>query len=138
MTARFWLSGFIMAIVSLVLDFLVHGVLLRAGYAELPQLYRPPADAQRYFGFMLAAHALIGFGMTWIYRQGVVPGRGPLGQGVRFGIAVAVMVTIPIYLIYYAVQPLPGALVAKQVIFDTVATVLMGVLVAALNRAGRP
>ncbi|MGH7299295.1 MAG: hypothetical protein ACREJE_02660 [Candidatus Rokuibacteriota bacterium] len=48
------------------------------------------------------------------------------------------MVTIPIYLIYYAVQPLPGALVAKQVIFDTVATVLMGVLVAALNRAGRP
>jgi hypothetical protein len=58
-----------------------------------------------------------------------------LGQGLRFGLAVAVLMTIPMYLIYYAVQPTPGALAVKQIMFDTIATVLMGIAVAYLNRA---
>jgi hypothetical protein len=134
--ARFWLSGFVMAIVSLLLGFLVHGVVLMREYTELSQIYRPPGDAQRFLGYMLLANLLIGFGMTWIYRQGVTPGRPVIGQGIRFGLGVAVMMTIPMYLIYYTVQPLPGALVAKQIVMDAVATVVMGVIVAALNRTG--
>ena len=55
-------------------------------------------------------------------------------SGVRFGIAIAVLMTIPIYLIYYAVQPMPGAVVAKQIVFDVIAMVIMGVAVAWINR----
>jgi hypothetical protein len=134
--ARFWLSGFVMAIVSLLLGFLVHGVVLMREYTQLSQIYRPAADAQGFLGYMLLAHLLIGFGMTWIYRQGVTPGKPVVGQGIRFGLGVAVMMTIPMYLIYYAVQPLPGVLVAKQIVMDAVATVVMGVVVAGLNRTG--
>jgi hypothetical protein len=136
MPARFWLSGFVMAIVSLLLGFLVHGVVLMSDYTKLSQIYRAAGEAQTFFGYMLLAHLLIGFGMTWIYRQGVTPGRGVVGQGLRFGLGVAVMMTIPMYLVYYAVQPLPGALVVKQIVLDTVTTVVMGVIVAGLNRAG--
>jgi hypothetical protein len=41
---------------------------------------------------------------------------------------------VPIYLIYYAVQPLPFALVLKQICFDTVGVVLLGITVAAVNK----
>ena len=52
----------------------------------------------------------------------------------RFGLAVALLTVIPMYLIYYAVQPMPGNLVAKQIIFDTIAMVIMGIACAWINQ----
>ena len=70
--------------------------------------------------------------MTWIYRQGIDSGKSAVGQGLRFGAAMAVFSTIPGYLIYYAVQPLPAALVHKQMIFSTIGVLLLGVLLGVL------
>ena len=92
---------------------------------------------QGYFAYMILAHVFIAIGLTWIYRQGRE--RKPfLGQGARFGVAVAVLVVIPMYLIYYAVQPMPGALVAKQIVFDTIAMVVMGIVAAWINQRDMP
>ena len=98
-------------------------------------LYRGPEDANAYMPYMFAAHLLIGFGLTWLYRKGMEPGRSVFGQGLRFGAAVAVMSTIPGYLVYYAVQPLPARLVHKQMVLSTLAILLLGVLLAWLNPA---
>jgi len=84
--------------------------------------------------YMFAAHLLIGFGLTWLYRKGMEPGRSVLGQGLRFGAAVSAMSTIPGYLIYYAVQPLPLSLVVKQSVLQTIAIVLVGIVIALINR----
>jgi hypothetical protein len=46
----------------------------------------------------------------------------------------AVLRTIPTYLIYYTVQPMPGAMVVKQIVFDSIGVVLMGIVVAWLNK----
>jgi len=35
--------------------------------------------------------------------------RKAMAEGLRFGLAIAALMTVPIYLIYYAVQPWPGA-----------------------------
>jgi len=72
----------------------VHGVLLHDDYAPLPNLLRPEAEAQGYFGWMLLADALMGFGFTWIYVKGHEAGKPAVGQGLRFGIAIAVLMTI--------------------------------------------
>lgn len=40
---------------------------------------------------------------------------------------------IPGYLIHYAVQPLPATLVVKQIVFGTLAMLLLGLLVAWLQ-----
>ena len=130
----FVISAIALAVLSLLLGFVVHASLLHGEYATLSSLFRPEADAQNYFPFMLLAHVLIGIGMTWIYRQGNEPGKPWVPQGVRFGIAWAVAVTLPLYLIYYAVQPMPGSLVVKQILFDAVAIVIMGLACAFLNR----
>jgi hypothetical protein len=84
---------------------------------------------------MAIAYLLFGFALTWIYRQGKTKGAGALAQGVRFGIAVAALAVVPVFLIYYAVQPMPGALVVKQCVFGSIGAVLLGIAVAYLNRA---
>ena len=53
--------------------------------------------------------------------------------GLRFGLAVALVSVIPQFLIGYTIQPLPGALVCKQIAFDTVRYLLLGLLVAYLQ-----
>ncbi|MGH6737140.1 MAG: hypothetical protein ACRECX_13850 [Methyloceanibacter sp.] len=136
MDTRFWISGIVISVLAFAFGFLVHGVLLGGDYAPLAgTVFRTPEDAHRYFPYMVVAHLLFGFAFTWIYRQGKTPGASTLGQGVRFGLAVIALMTIPMYLIYYAVQPIPGALAAKQIVFDGIAVVLMGIVAAYLNRA---
>ncbi|MEK7799289.1 MAG: hypothetical protein AAB297_05630 [Acidobacteriota bacterium] len=48
------------------------------------------------------------------------------------------LMTIPMYLIYYAVQPWPGAVVVKQIVFDVIGVLAMGVVVALINQGPKP
>jgi len=82
---------------------------------------------------MILAHVFMGAGMTWIYRQGR-EARPWLAQGIRFGLAVSVLMVIPTYLIYFAVQPMPAGLVAKQIVYDVIGTVVMGIVAAWINK----
>lgn len=133
MDKRFWICGLVMFLAAMLLSGLVHAVLLKPDYLALGPMYRTDADGQTYMPWMLLAHALIGFAMTWIYRQGFSAGASNIGQGLRFGLAMAAFSTIPGYLIYYAVQPLPTALVVKQIVFGTISMLLLGVLLAYLQ-----
>ncbi|HEX4782672.1 MAG TPA: DUF1761 domain-containing protein [Usitatibacter sp.] len=139
MNGRFWLSVVVLSIVSMLLGFLVHGLLLGGEYAKLvPNMFRTPEDSQHYLPFMIAQNILFAIGFTWIYRHGRENGRPWLGQGLRFGVAVAVMATVPTFLIYYAVQPTPSDLVAQQIAFGSIAVIVMGIVAAAVNRDPAP
>jgi len=138
MRGRFWISVGVMFVLSFMTGFLVHGVLLNGDYSQLPNLLRTQEEAQNYFGWMLLADALIGFGITWIYLKGRETGKPFLGQGLRFGLALAVLTTIPNYLIYYAVQPWPSGVVVRQIIYDVIGRLVMGVVVAAINQGPKP
>ena len=133
MDKKFPLAVLAMFVLSLLFGFLIHDVLLGADYARLGTLFRGPTDAAAYFPWMLLAHALIAAGFVWIYRHGHED-RPFLSQGARYGVAVAVLATIPGYLIYYAVQPMPGLLVAKQIVYSSIGTVLMGIALARIYR----
>jgi hypothetical protein len=68
---------------------------------------------------------------VWIYRQGRED-KPTVAQGLRFGIAVALMTVVPTYMIYYVVQPMPGAMVVKQIVYDSVLLLILGVVAALL------
>lgn len=133
MFGKFALSVLVVFVLSLGLGYLFHGLLLGPDYAALPSLFRPPAEQQAYFGYMLAAQAMTAVAFTWIYRQGR-EAKPFLAQGLRFGAAIALLMTVPILLVYYAVQPMPGLLVAKQIACDVVTVLAMGVAAAWVNR----
>ena len=133
MSKRALISVVVIFVLSMAFGYLVHELLLGPEYAALAGLFRPKPEQMSHFPFMLLAHVFIAVGFVWIYLKGKED-KPFLGQGIRFGIAVAVLTTIPTYLIYYAVQAMPGLLVLKQIVFDAVAVVLMGIVVAWLNR----
>lgn len=136
MNRKFIIAWIVILIAWFLGSFLVHGVLLGADYKALGALFRTDADAQQYFPLMILAHVLLAGAFTWIYARGV-EAKPWLGQGVRFGVAVAFLTTIPTYLIYYVVQPMPAAVVAKQIVFDSLLMVILGVIAGWLYRGGK-
>ena len=134
MSKRFVKTWVAMFVAWMIVSFIVHGVLLQADYAKMPQMFRSEADAQQYFGWMLLAHVVLSGAFVWVYERGIVADRPWLGQGVRFGIAMALLTIVPTYLVYYAVQPLPGTLVVQQIALDTIGLIMLGALVALLHR----
>ena len=126
------ISSVVLFIVSMMLGFLVHATLLKADY-EGSDLMRSEEGQQETFPFMLLAHVMIAVGFTLIYRRGRED-RPWLGQGVRFGLLWAVASLIPGYLIYYAVMPFEAELVAKQVALDTGSVLILGIVVAFMNK----
>jgi len=133
MIKKLVISVIVIFIVSMAIGFLVHGVLLSEKYAQLPGLFRQGQDAERYFPYMLLAHVFMAFGFVWVYLKGKED-KPFLIQGICYGAVIATLVTIPTYLIYYAVQPMPAMLVLQQIVFDTIGVVVMGIVVAWLNR----
>lgn len=125
-------SAVVMFIMAWGLSFVVHGLLLGGDYAVTPGM-RPPAEAQTIIGWLILAQALFGIAFAWIYVQGKED-KPWLAQGVRFGVAVAFLTVIPTYLIYHVVTPVPLMLALKQIVFDTIRVVLMGVVLAWINR----
>ena len=113
--------------------FLVHAVLLAPDYAALGGLFRSQEEQPKYFPFMLAAHLIAAFAFVWMYTKGK-ENKPAFPQGLRFGLAAAALMIVAKFLIYYAVQPMPGVTVAKQILFDSLGVIVMGIVVAHLNR----
>ena len=136
MNKKFLIAWGLLFVAWMAGSFVVHGLLLGPDYTALQdKLFRSPEDSQRYFPLMLLAHVLLAGAFAWIYGRGREPGKPWIGQGLRYGIAVALLTVIPTYTIYFVVQPMPGALAIKQMLGDGVLLLLLGLLVAWLYRA---
>ena len=130
-TKKFLLGWLLLFVAWMAGSFVVHGLLLGADYNALvvTKMFRSEQESQPLFPLMLLAHVFLAGALVWIYARGRSDAPWP-GQGLRFGVAVAFLTIVPTYLIYYVVQPMPGMLAAKQIVFDGVLTVLLGLLVA--------
>ena len=133
MNKRFLLAWLVIFIAWFIGSFVVHGVLLHDDYASMRNLFRPEAESQQYFPLMLLAHVMLSGAFTWIYARGVEP-KPWLGQGIRYGIAIALLTTVPLYLIYFVVQPMPGMIVVKQIVLDGILMLILGAIVAFMYR----
>src|SRR6185437_6232476 len=133
MNKKFLIAWAVLFVAWFLGSFVVHGVLLRADYMQLTGLFRADMDQQKYFPVMILAHLLLSGAFVWIYARGV-QSRPWVGQGLRFGIVVALLTSVPTYLIYFAVQPMPSGVVIKQIVFDGILLLILGLIVASLYR----
>ncbi|GAB4186212.1 MAG: hypothetical protein Tsb002_10460 [Wenzhouxiangellaceae bacterium] len=133
MNKHFFIAWIVLFVVWMGGSFLIHGILLYDEYAQLPNLYRTETASQQLFHWMLLAHFMMAGGFAWLYSRGI-ENRPWLGQGLRFGIVINLFAVAPTYLIYYTVIPNPASLVIGQVIYDSVLTLLLGLLVAFIYR----
>jgi len=130
---RFLIGWVVIFVVWFCGSFVVHGVALHDDYGKLTNLFRTEAEAQSFFPLMVLAHVILAGALVWIYSRGVEAGPW-LPQGLRFGVAVALLTIVPTYIIYYVVQPMPGAVVVKQIVFDGILMLILGSVTAFIYR----
>jgi hypothetical protein len=133
MNKKFFIAWIVLFIAWMLGSFVVHGALLHDDYMKLSNLFRTEADAQQHFPLMILAHVILAGAFVWIYSRGV-EATPWLPQGIRFGVAVALLTIVPTYMIYYVVQPMPGMTVVKQIVFDGILMLILGVVVAFMYR----
>ena len=133
MSKKFLFAWIVLFVAWFLGIFVVHGVLLHSDYMQLTNLFRAESDARKHFPLMIVAHLMLSGAFVWIYARGA-EAKPWMAQGVRFGAAVALLTTVPTYMIYFVVQPMPGDVVIKQIVFDGILMVILGVIVAWLYR----
>jgi hypothetical protein len=129
MDKKFALATVAAFITSFVLSFIAHGMILAQEYSALPAVYRGPQLRPGLFSLLLLAQLIMSAAMAALYRYGAED-KPWLGQGIRFGLMAAGLSVIPCYLIGYVVTNIPGALATKQIVFETIIVVAMGIVVA--------
>lgn len=130
---KFLLRTIAVFVATFLLGFLGHGTLLHRDYLSLGAMMRTEAEGQAHFPWMLLGFFIYSAAIVWMYSQGN-SGKPWLGQGFRFGVGVWAIASVPMYLINYAVAPWPGMIIVKQVAWDFIAVVLLGLVIAALSK----
>jgi hypothetical protein len=133
LSKKFIIAWIVLFVAWFLGDFVVHAVLLHSDYMQLTSLYRTEVDQQKYFPLMILAHVILSGALVWIYACGA-EAKPWMAQGVRFGVAVALLTAVPTYIVYFVVQPMPGDVVIKQILYEGVLMVILGTIVAWLYR----
>lgn len=130
-TKKLVLTIIVVLIVANLTGFLIHAILLAPDYMAVKEHYRP--EGQEKMLFINLAYLAFAIGSVWIYAKGV-ENKPWIGQGIRFGIATWLILAVPSFCIAYAVQPVPMSLMVKQILFEGVDKILLGLITAALYR----
>ena len=115
-------------IVSFTSDYLIHGVLLSSDYAKLPMM-RVVGEIK--YTWLVLGHLCFAIGAVWVYAKGV-EGKPWLGQGLRFGLALWLLVSVPAYFISYAVLSETMSLMTRQTLYELVGKLVLGIVAAAI------
>lgn len=126
----FWLAVVVAFVALAALDYVIHDVLLRGDYQAVSTLVRPEIQV----GPVLVGELVFAFLFTWIYTKGYEPGRPPLGQGIRYGLALGALYWGAGSIIHYGVIPVGGGLTVKWIVFGLIETAILGALVASLYK----
>ncbi len=114
------------------MDFLVHAVWLGTTYKATASLWRPEAEMMAKMPWTLLAQFLVAAAFTMIFAV-CVADRRSMKTTIGFAASMGVF-SGGGQLMMYAVQPLPGSLVAKWVLAAIVQAVLLGIIVHKVYR----
>ena len=132
MGKKFWIATVVATVVFFVLDWVIHGMVLMGMY-EAPGMRAEPLMLWLVVGEFVFAAAF-----TWIYAQGYEAGKPVIGQGVRYGVAVGVLIGVAWGFIMYAINPVPWSYVITMMVLVVIEMAVVGAVVAMLigPRAG--
>jgi hypothetical protein len=113
--------------------FFIHAIWLRQDYMPIAMHYRPVGQEKMLW--IVLAYVSFAIGSVLVYARGVED-KPWLGQGIRFGILMWLILAVPSFFIAYAVQPVPGILMAKQVLSELIDKVFLGIVTALVYGKG--
>ena len=111
--------------------YLIHNVWLAQDYQQHSGLWRAQNAMLRRLPYIYIANLIFSIAAALIYVRGVET-KPWMGQGIRFGILLALVTVIPNSLVQYFVYPLPYQLVLKWMIGGSLLTIIVGLAIAAI------
>lgn len=108
-------------------DYLIHEVWLKSTYHETMSLWRPAAEMQSRFGWLMLGQFLAAATFVIVYAKGFAA-MNCLRCACRFGLFMGLFKE-SVTLITYAVQPFPPDIAVKWFVAGVVQGLLMGGLV---------
>lgn len=109
---RFWIAVVVVALVGIVCDGLVNGLILKDIYAGTASLWREPSEMQQLAWLGILGYLFFAWVFMVIFRKGYEKEKPGLGQGVRYGFWIGLLVIPVICSVFYMLIPIPVALAA--------------------------
>ena len=122
------LTGLVLAVVFIDLEYFIHGKLLSAVYHETSSVWRPPTEMQNLIWVMLIGQFFFGLFAGLIYAKGYEVRRAPLGQGTRFGIYMGLMLAPLHSLFWFVILPIPSVLAIYWFAAGFVEMLMLGIV----------
>ncbi len=128
------LSGIAVFVAFFVLEFLIHGVLIKPLYDATVDVWRPHEYAQKLMGLMALGQLVFAFVFVFIYTKGFEPAKAGIGQGMRFGFLIGLLTAPLSALLWYVVLPIPETLAAAWFVAGMVECLVAGAVAGLLYR----
>ena len=131
-TGRYVIGSIAVFVFFYLYQWLLHGVILASWYQEGLHLLRPEEQTGAFAAWMILGFLILAFGFCLVFLKGY-EGKG-IGEGVRYGIYVALAFGISTYLINYAFFPQPGQWVLAWIVGIIVQMMVGGAIIAAIYK----
>lgn len=121
------LWGFVAVFVAInILDYIIHGVILKSAYEETANLWRPDMDSLTWIYLIIS---LIGsFFFSFIFSKGY-EGKGWM-EGARYGLYIGIWLSVGMAYGMYAMIAIPYALAFQWFIYGIIEYVLCGIILS--------
>jgi hypothetical protein len=130
---RMVLAVVVGSVVQLAGLLLIHSVLLRQDYVDTAALWRPrDAQIMRVWAMLLAVLVYV-VGAVLLYVRGVEQ-KPWMGQGIRFGILLALVAVVYGSLSGWVILPIPHLLAVKWILSESLLSVVFGLAVAGIYK----
>jgi len=126
------LSAIAVVAILFATDFVIHGMILKESYAATAALWRPMEEMHGLTWTTYALYAVNGLVLPYLYYKGVEAGKAPLGQGLRFGLLIGLMMASGWSLGTYFMVPMPGSLAATWFVAGMIQFALVGLALGAI------
>lgn len=131
---RWIIASLAVFVVFFALEMLIHGFCLRGIYQQLASVWRPEADMKRLMGLMWVGYLFFAPVFALIYTKGYEKGKAGVGQGLRYGFLVALLIAVPSSLGWYVILPIPARLAADWILAGLVEYMAAGLTVGLIYR----
>jgi hypothetical protein len=122
-------AGFVVIFAT---DYLIHGLWLVPDYEATKSLWRPEAEMNSRFHWMLLAQIICAVTFVIIWAKGAA--GGSIGSGIVFGLLMGLFQQIWA-IVDYVVIPMPGELAAKWFFSGLAQAVLLGIATALVYKS---
>jgi hypothetical protein len=111
--------------------YLIHSVLLQNAYMQSKDVWRTPEAMLHRMWAAQLANFVFAIAAVLIYVRGIEQ-KPWLGQGIRFGILLALLTAVPQSLIEYFVYPIRHEMAIHWIFGEGGLAVLLGIMIAAI------